>query len=141
MSGLVAPKTAELTLLKYIVGKITNVPSGATSGQILHLYSNNYSPDSNAIYPASFTEVSIAGYTAQTLTYTNWTWTTDSSGYATAYYGSEITFSFTAGGSIYGYYVTDNSQLLWCEQFAGAPFTMPSPSGGTIAVQPQLQLS
>jgi hypothetical protein len=136
--GLIAPKTAELVLLEYMVGKVLG--NEGVTGQILHLYSNDMAPDPDTVL-ADFTEVNVTtGYAPATLTYASWTHTTDGNGVATAIYSSEVTFSFTTSLDVYGYYVTNNNKLLWTEMWSGAPFSMPI-SGGTIAIQPKLLLN
>jgi len=168
---LISPVVAEEVLLDYIVGgkatgtvSPTTVPGSSQSitfpgvGLILHLYvssanlSNN-TPSSTTTL-GSFTEAPTSlGYSYNFLTYASWWITTDTNGTPTAIYNpnNPVTFTFTTGPvSVYGYYVTDSgytgsgttggNNLLWAEAFTNAPFTMPT-NGGTIAIQPQLQLS
>jgi len=145
--SLVAPYSAEQVLLAYMVGQ-------ATSGtQILKLYTNDYDPagDVQNCVAASFVEATgVPGYTAATLSQSSWLLITDTLHHYTAQYSAAQTFTFTSastGVSVYGYYVvvphgasSYQDRLLWCERFAGAPFSMPS-SGGTIAVTPRITLN
>ena len=152
---LVAPAAAEAVLLDYIVGGsaagvgCVSTTSITGTGQVLHLYTSAIAPGSGTLlgtFQAADAE-GVPGYTAQTLTYASWAISTASDNVTppTAIYNpaTPVTFSFTTGVSVWGYYVTDSTStyLLWCEEFANAPFMMPSPGGGTIAIQPQLQLS
>jgi len=122
-------------MLQYIVA-IT-----AAGDPVLHLYSNDLTPDDTTPNEGSSggpTESVEAGYAAVTLTSSTWT-TTQASGVTTAVY-SGVTFSFTTGAGPYGYYVTDiSNNLLWVERFSGAPFTLPD-SGGDIAITPKITL-
>lgn len=137
---LVVPNLGEVRLLKYIVNNIS------PTNLVLHLYTNDVDLSTEEFKAggdggtSSFTEVTAAGYTAVTLTGSSWTVST-SSGITSAVYNSSITFSFTTGVDVYGYYVTNTSdQILWAEKFPGAPFTLPS-TGGDIAIRPQIQLN
>ena len=142
--GLIAPNAAEQVLLSYIVSN-----QGGT-GQVLHLYGGPTGGSVGDITPSSsstlgtFTTVELTGvslYAPITLTYASWGITQGTDSVYTATY-PEVTFSFGAGINVYGYYISDygTSNLLWCERFAGAPFTMPT-SGGTIAILPKLTLN
>lgn len=139
---LVVPDAGEVRLLEYIVNK--NTPTNL----VLHLYTNDVdlstesftAPGDNPPATGSFTEVAAAGYAAVTLSGSNWIVAT-SSGISSAVYNPGITFSFTVGVDVQGYYVTNTSnKIMWAEEFPGAPFTLPS-TGGDIAVRPQVQLN
>jgi len=121
---LVVPNSGERLLLSYLVNNA--VPSNLK----LHLYVNDYIPDEGSTL-ANFTECAAAGYAPITLTGANWTITTDTNGVTTASY-PEVTFTITSGTTIYGYYVTDNTdtQVVWAERFSDAPHQLPS-GGGT----------
>jgi len=105
-----------------------------TPALTMRLYSNNATPD-HASTASSFTEISGGGYTGKALTFANWTITAGAP--TQAIYNSAQTFTFTgatdAPGTIYGYYVTRNSdgKLMWAERFPSAvvPF---SPVAGSI---------
>lgn len=132
--ALVVPDEGERRLLNYIVNKVS------PTNLILHLYTNSVSLSGESFTTASFTEASASGYAAVTLTGANWTVST-TTGVSSAVYNTSITFTFGVGQSVYGYYVTDTSDnILWAEEFPGAPFTLPS-GGGEISVRPQLQLN
>lgn len=131
---LVVPNTAEVRLLEYIVNK------SSPTNIVLHLYTNSLDLSTETFTTGNFTEVTASGYAPVTLTGSNWTAST-SLGISSAIYNTGITFSFTVGVDVQGYYVTNTSnQILWAEEFPGAPFTLPS-TGGDIAIRPQIQLN
>jgi hypothetical protein len=139
---LVVPDKAEILLLEYIV----NINRDNTEHPVLHLYSNNIDPEDGShgvsgedFSTGTFTEASAAGYSAITLTGAGWT-TTQVTGITTAEY-NVVTFTFTTGENIYGYYVTDtNDSIIWAERFPGAPYSIPG-GGGDIGIGPQITLS
>lgn len=131
---LVVPDEGERRLLEYIVNKAspTNV--------VIHLYVNSVDLSTETFTASSFTEATASGYSSVTLNGASWTVSTVA-GVSTAVYDDTITFSFTAGQSVYGYYMTNTSgAILWAEQFPGAPFNLPV-TGGDISVRPQVQLN
>lgn len=131
---LVVPDSAEVRLLEILVNKVS------PTNLVLRLYTNEVDLSLENFTSASFTEATEAGYAPATLIGSNWTAST-STGISSASYSSAITFTFTEGVDVYGYYVTNTSnQIMWAEQFPGAPFTLPS-TGGEIAIRPQLQLN
>jgi hypothetical protein len=97
----------------------------------LRLYSNNYTPVLDEEV-SDFTESGMAGYAAVNLVQGNWT-VTDTLGVLAATYPA-ITFTFTGGGTIYGYFVTDVAKTLvyWAELGAGGPFIYSSGGGQLI---------
>lgn len=140
---LVVPDAGERKLLEYIVGKST-LPNGQL---VLHLYTNTVDLTTEQFTTGNFTEVSGFGYSAVTLTGTNWTVSTAVSGISAAVYNNGITFSFSNSNplitaiDVQGYYVTNNANdILWAEEFPGAPFSLPG-TGGEIAIRPQVQLN
>ena len=132
--ALVVPGEGEIRLLDYIVGKTS------PTDVVLHLYTNSVSLGTKTFNTGSFTEATATGYAAETLTGSNWSATT-SAGVGTSLYNTGVTFTFSSGQDIQGYYVTDaGNNILWAEEFPGAPFQLPV-GGGDVAVRPQLQLS
>lgn len=129
MAG-VAPQEGELLMLKYIL----NVT--AASDHILRLYKNDITPDDNSVY-ADFTEVTEAGYVPKTLVGANWTFT-QGGGDTIAIY-SEETFTFSTSADVYGFYITNGTDVLWAERFGVDPYTMPI-DGGAIAINTQISL-
>jgi hypothetical protein len=133
--ALVVPNEGERRLLEYIVNKTP------TTNLVLHLYVNSVNLSLENFTASSFTEATAGGYASATLAGSNWTASTAGSGVSSAVYNSSITFTFSTGQSVYGYYVTDTSgQILWAEEFSGAPFNLPV-GGGEISVRPQVQLN
>jgi hypothetical protein len=133
---LVVPDEGERRLLEIIVGKSTL----AAGELILHLYVNQVDLSNESFTVSSFTEASASGYSAITLEGANWTADTQA-GVSAIVYDSNVTFTFNVGQDVYGYYVTNNSnQILWAEEFPGAPFALPS-TGGEISIRPQVQLN
>jgi hypothetical protein len=138
---LIVPDAGEVRLLEYIVNKrpATNL--------VLRLYTNDKDLSDETFVTSDFVEVTTAGYAAASLIGSNWDVSTNS-GISVAVYNTAITFSFSAGVNVMGYYVTDNSNptppqkppILWAERFPGAPFTLPS-TGGEISIRPQIQLN
>lgn len=143
---LVVPNAGERKLLEYIVGK-----SSLANGQlVLRLYTNTVDLSNEQFSTGSFTEANGYGYSSVTLSGSNWNVSTNGTGISSAVYNTGITFSFSNSSSssssvssinVQGYYVTNNSnEILWAEEFPGAPFSLPS-TGGEIAIRPQVQLS
>lgn len=131
---LVVPNIAEVTLLKFIVNKADN------SDLVLRLFDNDITPgEGTGDTTDAPSETTASGYAAQTLTGSSWTVSTALSGTSTAQY-PPVTFTITEDASIYGYYVTNGSDLCWVERFSGAPFELPV-SGGTITITPKLSLA
>lgn len=131
---LVVPNEGERRLLEYIVNKT------APTNLVLHLYTNSVDLSTENWNAASLTEATGAGYSSVTLAGGNWTVST-TAGVSAAIYNSTVTFAFTVGQDVRGYYVTDTSgNILWAEEFPGAPFSLPS-TGGEITIRPQVQLS
>jgi hypothetical protein len=132
--ALVVPDSGERRLLEYIVNKTS------PTDLVLHLYTNSVNLSSETFTSGSFTEATASGYSSVVLTGAGWAAAT-SSGISSALYDNGITFSFSVGQDIMGYYVTDvSNNILWAEEFPGAPFQLPV-GGGDIAVRPQVQLN
>lgn len=131
---LVVPDSGEVRLLQYIVNKTS------PTNLVLHLYTNDLDLTGDDFVTGDFVEATASGYSSVTLTGAGWTAST-TSGVSAAIYDNGITFSFAVGQDVQGYYVTDTSNnILWAEEFPGAPFALPS-AGGDIAIRPQVQLS
>lgn len=130
--ALLATDEGERLLFEYMLNKTT------PTNWILRLYKSNTTPAEGDVL-ATYTEATEAGYTAKSLTGTNWTVTTTAN--VTTAQHAEQTFSFTTAATIYGYYYTDGgaTKALIAERFAGAPFTLPS-AGGSIAITPKITL-
>lgn len=128
--ALTVPDVGKVELLKYMLKNST------AQNQILHLYSNDPTISDLTVL-GDFTEVAGSGYNPINITGSSWTvnLTNTTASYA------EQTFIFSGPISAYGYYVTNtDGDLLWCERFINAPFTIPV-SGGQIAITLNLSLS
>lgn len=139
--ALVAPNTADVLMLKYILNNLTTDgnPGGSGGQRVLKLFSNgNLNPVKTTVL-ADITELSHPDYTAKTLYGASWTIATSTAGTNTAVYSEQV-FSFSSGVSVYGYYVTTvtGNNLLWVERFSTTPFVLTG--AGEIAVTPRLTL-
>ena len=111
-----------------------------TPALTLRLYSNNATPIGTSS-AASFTEVAGGGYAALPLTFAHWGITSGNP--STAIYDTTQTFTFTgvtnAPGTIYGYYVTRNSdgKLMWAERFASGLVPFTPIAGSVIKILPR----
>jgi hypothetical protein len=129
---LIVPNEGELLLGKRALNHT------AADNVVLRLYSNDVTPAA-ADTVATYTEVVVAGYAAKTLTGASWSWATVS-GKAEGSY-AEQTFTFTAAGSAYGWFLTNaaGTTLLAAERFATAPQTIGA--ANPISVTPKLTFS
>lgn len=127
---LIVPDVGKVELLKYAL------KNAASQNQILHLYSNDPTISDLTVL-TDFTEVTGSGYSQISLLGSNWTVNPTNT---TASY-PEQTFIFSGAVVVYGYYVTNtDGDLLWCERFTNAPFSIPA-SGGQIAITLNITLS
>jgi len=134
---LVCPNESEANLLNIICNKAS---SGAGSDLRLHLYEVPTSAPDETTTLVSLTEATGSGYDGpKDMPNADWTVATVA-GVTTAEH-AEITFTYTGTKTVYGYYVTTNgdTELLWIEEFSGAPFVLPS-GGGTISITAKVTL-
>lgn len=121
---MVVPNVLEVEILTTIL----------TPPLTLRLYGNNATPVGITL-AAGFIEIAGGGYANKPLTFANWGIVSGDPAVAT--YNAQQTWTFTgainAPFTIYGYYVTRNSdgKLMWAERFAAGlvPFT---PINGSI---------
>lgn len=94
------------------------------NSQVLRLYSNNYTPGPSST-STDFTETTVGGYSAITLTRATWNAATDVGG-ATRKTYPEQTWSFTGTDTIYGWYIeeTTTGDVLFAEKFTGGGITV-----------------
>ena len=129
--ALVVPDTLEVETLTNIL----------TSALTLRLYSNNVTPSGSSTV-GGFTEVTGGGYAAKPLTFANWSITAGDP--STGIYNTNQELDFTGPtsgpGTIYGYYVTRNSdnKLMWAERFPAANVPFNSIAGSIIRVLPKI---
>lgn len=128
--GLVVPNAIELAIMQNLL----NTPL------TLRLYGNNKTP-SGLDSVAAYTEIAGGGYANRPLIYSGWTFQT-STAPSSAVYATQ-TWIFTgvinAPGTIYGYYVTRNSDgaLMWAEMFPSANIPFGPTVGSKIVVLPR----
>lgn len=131
--ALVVPNSAEIIMLRYILGLTT------PGNKILRLYTNSTPPSDSTVLGSLTEPDGASGYNVHTLYGSSWTVAQDGAGVTTALY-TELAFNFTTGATIYGYWVTSTtSDLCWVEQFNGAPYQLPV-TGGQISVQARATL-
>lgn len=113
-----------------------------TPALTLRLYGNDKVP-ADADVTTDYTEIAGGGYTNRPLTFANWTIVAGAPSLAS--YSSEswiFTGVINAPGTIYGYYVTRNSDglLMWAERFppANVPFT--PIAGSKIVIVPRFSV-
>lgn len=109
---------------------------------IVHLFGAAHTPahtDTEATYAAL--ELSVAGYAAIQLTQPGANWTIAAIGAGAQASYLVLNWTFTAGCSVYGYWLSDstNTYSLWGEAFA-SPFVYGS-SGGPLSLQLQPYLA
>jgi hypothetical protein len=115
--SLVVPDAVEVIILQLLL----NTPL------TLRLFGNNATPGP-ASTAASFNEIAGGGYANKPLTFAGWSFTPNAPSFG-LYAKQSWTFTgvINAPGTLYGYYVTRNSDgiLLWAERFAPGvvPFT------------------
>ena len=125
---LIVPDVAEVDALIKIL----------TPAMTIRLYSNNYVPTGVSL-TANFTEVAGGGYTNFPMTPAGWVIIAGTPSVASH---TMITWTFTgvtnAPGTIYGYYLTRNSDnlLMWAERFAPGVVPIVPVAGSIIQVTP-----
>jgi|APGre2960657505_1045072.scaffolds.fasta_scaffold32005_2 hypothetical protein len=128
--ALIVPDVGKVELLKYMLKVSTS------QNQILHLYSNDPTISDLTVLE-DLNEVSGSGYSSISINGTSWT--VNPTNTAASY--PDQTFSLTGAIVAYGYFVTNaDGDLLWCERFTNAPFSIPI-SGGQIAIALNISLS
>jgi hypothetical protein len=109
---------------------------GGGTDLTLKLFASDTTPADSDL-AATFTEASFVGYSAITLTGASWTITQNAPTSATY---SAQTFSSTAdqtASSVYGYYITRSTDLVFAERFTDGPYTIET-SSDYIVVAPNL---
>ena len=121
---IVVPNGAEERMLRSILSETV----------IYRLYTNNYAPTETS-EASDFTEAAGLGYVSAVLTPGGWNY---AQGVPTVASYANQTFSFTGAlGTVYGYFVTRQSDgaLMWAESFA-TPVLVDT-SGDSIMVSPR----
>lgn len=128
--GFVVPNALEVEVLTTLL----------TPALTLKLFSNNATP-SGASNAASFTEVVGGGYVSLPLTFANWAITGGDP--SQGVYNAIQTWIFTGPtggpGTIYGYFVTRNSdgKLYLAERFAPAIVPFSPVNGSKVQILPK----
>ena len=106
----------------------------------LRLYGNDKTPADGDV-SANYTEIAGGGYANKPLTFANWTITAGAPSLA-VYAGQTWIFTgaINAPGTIYGYYVTRNSdgKLLFASRFPSANVPFVPVNGSKIVVLPRV---
>lgn len=129
--ALIVPDAVEVIVLNFLL----------TNPLTMRLYGNNKTP-AHGDSTAGYTEISGGGYISKPLIFSGWTVTAGEP--SVAVYSPSQSWPFTgiidAPGSIYGYYVTrdSDSQLMWAERFASILVPFSPIDGSVIKVLPRL---
>lgn len=128
--GFIVPNAVELEVLNEILADAWTI----------RLYGNNKIP-LGADSAAGYTEIAGGGYANKPLTFANWTITAGDApqGVYNAVQEWIFTGAITAPGTIYGYYVTRNSDglLMLAERFSSALVPFAPIAGSKIVVLPR----
>lgn len=130
--ALLVPNVGEEVMLHNILNKT------APQNMLLKLYTNNKTPVETDT-ESDYIEASGSGYSALTLTGSNWTITPGAPSSATY---AQQTFTFTGAlGNVYGYFVVQETsqKLMWAEIFSNGPYNIQN-SGDQIKITPNIQL-
>ena len=128
--GLVVPDALEVEILT----------EKLTPALTMRLYGNDVTP-SGSSSTTSFVEISGGGYAAKPLTFANWVISAGNP--SVAVYNATQKWTFTGAidspGTIYGYYVTRDSdgKLMWAERFPNAVVPFSPQNGSVIQVLPR----
>jgi hypothetical protein len=132
--ALLAPAAGEMMLLDNALK--TASPEALT----LKLYSNNYDAV-NGSTAGNFTEATISGYAAKSLTRAGWN-AAVSGNPSSSTYGTAQVFNFTGTGTIVGYYIvgTTSTTIYWAERLyasTGQTFN----NGDSLTITPKITLT
>ncbi len=130
---LIVPNARELVILTDFL----------TPDLTLKLYSNDRTPAGGDV-AADYTEISGGGYTNKPLTFANWGITAGAP--TVGLYNAVQEWIFTgatdAPGTIYGYYITRDSDgvLMWAERFPSGSVPFTPVNGSIIRVLPRIEV-
>lgn len=102
----------------------------------LRLFTNNHTPTDTDTSLGTYTEATAAGYAGVALNPANWTHV-ESGGTGSTWEYPTVTWIFTAGETIYGYWIDNASDVMWAELAPGGPIVVPS-GGGVVQLTPSL---
>lgn len=127
--GLKVPDAIEVEVLTTLL----------TPAHTLRLYGNDYTPVDTST-TGNFTEIAGGGYANLPITFANWTIVSGTPSQAT-YPSQSWTFTgpINAPGTIYGYYITRNSdnKLLLAERFPSANVPFAPIAGSRVVILPR----
>lgn len=127
--SLVVPNAAEIRALEYVL----------TPPLTLRIFGNNATPSPTSV-AADFTEIAGGGYTNRPLLFAGWGFTSGNPSIALAVKESWIfTGAINAPGTIYGYFVTRDSDglLMWAELFPALAIPFSPVVGSVVEVTPR----
>lgn len=103
---------------------------------VFHLYTNNLNPNPSNV-PSDFTELALSGYAAQTVHAGGWTITNPVGSFYTQANAANLTFLWSGAATIYGYYVTDQSNNLAGAEYFGPGGIVFGVSANAFVISPQ----
>jgi len=130
-----------MTLIVPNVIEVSILTDKLTPAHTMKLYGNNVTPSGISV-AADFTEIAGGGYANKPITFANWTITGGAP--SVALYNAVQVWVFTgpvnAPGTIYGYFITKNSDgtLLLAERFPVGIVPFTPIAGSVIRVTPRL---
>lgn len=132
--ALLVPNHGEGDMLSAIVAK------AAAENLLLRLYQSNTTP-TELDTATTYTEASFTGYSAITLTATNWTITEGDPAEASYPLQSFTSSAAQATQNIYGYYLTrvTSGRIAWAEKFPAGPYPIAN-LNDKIDVTPKITL-
>ena len=128
--SLIVPDAVEVIVLNFLL----------TNALTIRLYGNDKTP-AHGDSTAGYTEIAGGGYANKPLIFANWSVVAGQP--SQAVYSDTQVWTFTgvinSPGSVYGYYVTRNSdsQLMWAERFPTALVPFNPIEGSIIRVLPR----
>lgn len=126
---LVVPDAVEVLILQMFL----NTPL------TLRLFGNNVTPGPASV-AADFNEIAGGGYANKSLVFAGWSFTPNAPSYGLYTKQSwNFTGAINAPGTIYGYYITRDSDsiLLWAERFGVAVVPFTPVAGSLVEVTPK----
>jgi len=130
-----------MTLIIPNVIEVAILTDRLTPAHTIKLYGNNATPSGTSV-AANFTEIAGGGYVNKPITFANWTITGGAP--TIALYNTTQEWIFTgpinAPGTIYGYFITKNSDgtLLLAERFSSGVVPFIPIAGSIIRITPRI---
>jgi len=130
-----------MSLIVTNVQEVEVLTNFLTPALTMRLYGNDRTP-AGTDAAANYTEIAGGGYASKALTFANWELT--AGGPTVALYNAVQTWVFTdaidAPSTIYGYYITRNSDglLMYAERFPSGSVPFTPIAGSVIRVTPRI---